>query len=1340
MTVTKTKRRKKSILCCGGSVSAQSPVPWSPRPDSPFDFPIVASPRPGSPIEFGFKPDKRPSLWRRLKTYIGDRIPTRIRIRIRHPCGSWEGSHENVHDLDIGIKALHLSLRKKSILPVQSLSIINERFDEKSDFWSTSSRSQNKRDNSITCSSDITLETDNFSTTSPIPSERYSNVSIHPEIHSSSNVLCEGRSNTSASTSGSSSIEVHDEQTNSSRKERSTRRQKPKIISVKSADASDSSGSQKSNDSYKGESERMKKFRKRIAAKNRLAVLPQKEEKSISPKKSKSNASSKEKSVAITNDENTGETKLQNEEKKHSGKEKHTVNEEKSTNSNAWSEESDNEGSEKREKRGKSAARKKVAFSEKSIDRSSTGQRSDQYKDLYKSERIINTEKIHPAISKKSYKLKCEKNFNLRASTPSDELAKEKGTKKMKPFKKEVVDSMYEEEPSVIKLGVQQLQPAWGTTTTLAAKTFEDRPIMSMGPAPTAHTVHTRKVSVQPGRTNIDKQPKLTEETQWSSAEKFEDRMKNALDKRKVRKEKVTRVNVPKGDGAESDGKRPNPIGRENKEVEKEKQHAKYTMPNNSDNSSNDDLSKNQNDDLDLDEIRKAARNLVSKSTNMALDFVEGNEWDKKCFNEGTKYQSNLSKINEEKEKDKKTKILRKIYDEVYVDHKPPLPTKKIKERSPLEDTRVFKPVYEEETRVFKPVYEEDTRVFKPVYEYETTDDESDGEEMPKTTKNNTVIIPKPRVKPDMSYETYMREFKQDKDIPSRSVELDDYSINTGDSTNLEEYSTADFINDFETCLGDLRPSQQREITKTKSAAPRPRETTLAPNPFPTSKNNLTTVCPPKTEKPKYRRRILHQNQLLTGVEDHPAIQRISAPEELGKLQEVQNRQEPTPEIFLMTGKKETRREVDSVPLSTYQRPIGKLHAKGRDSAMVDVKFFTEQRDPRANEKTDPMDSRDTYGQDCLYPMPENMPDNLTPIEKQNYSKMQCTFKARDKSLPNAKFWTDLAKGNLPSHDRGSFEVEHPKEKNGGYSSLPIAPIGLGCSDAYRVGITNSEAELNKVFFSKVASKPQFFQKSEKKHQESNSYPLDNIPSPDIYKSTAQENLDFFKHVATDPNFRNEGKEKPKPYIPKTPNRNILLDEGRVINAKENMDFFRKVSKDPEFFKKKDESEKIDIPRSYFNQAPLGVKEEFPGRHHSKEKENLDFFLHVSRNPTVFYSEPGDPYDEEPVNPSTSQNYQPSRGFIPDDPTNYVDEETAGNNLKFFKNLAKDRDYSQVENKKASRKSGKKKRKQKQISFVENGNDNGNGNFQISKEKAEENLKFFREMSQSAKHGYPRYE
>lgn len=426
------------------------------------------------------------------------------------------------------------------------------------------------------------------------------------------------------------------------------------------------------------------------------------------------------------------------------------------------------------------------------------------------------------------------------------------------------------------------------------------------------------------------------------------------------------------------------------------------------------------------------------------------------------------------------------------------------------------------------------------------------------------------------------------------------------------------------------------------------------------------------------------------------------------------------------------------MPLTTYQRPMGKLHAKGRNSAMVDVKFFTEQRDPRANERTDPMESRDTYGQDCLYPMPQNMPHNLTPLEKQNYSKMQCTFKARDKSLPNAKFWTELAKGNLPAQDRGSFEVEPPKEKNGGYSSLPIAPIGLGCSDAYRVGITNSEAELNKVFFSKVASKPQFFQKSEQKHQESNAYPLDDIPSPDIHKSTAQENLDFFRKVATDPNFRNEGREKPKPYIPKTPKRNILLDEGRVINAKENMDFFRKVSKDPEFFKKKDESEKIDIPRSYFNQPPLGVDAEMPGRQHSKEKENLDFFLHVSRNATAFYSEPGNPYDEEPVYPSTSQNYQPSRGFIPDDPTNYVDEETAGNNLKFFRNLAKDRDYSQVENKKASRKNGKKKRKQ--ISFVENGNDNGNGNFQISKDKADENLKFFREMSQSAKQGYPRYE
>lgn len=49
----------------------------TPRPDSPDDYPIVSSPRPGSPIEFGFKPTKRPSLWRRLKTYISDRIPTR---------------------------------------------------------------------------------------------------------------------------------------------------------------------------------------------------------------------------------------------------------------------------------------------------------------------------------------------------------------------------------------------------------------------------------------------------------------------------------------------------------------------------------------------------------------------------------------------------------------------------------------------------------------------------------------------------------------------------------------------------------------------------------------------------------------------------------------------------------------------------------------------------------------------------------------------------------------------------------------------------------------------------------------------------------------------------------------------------------------------------------------------------------------------------------------------------------------------------------------------------------------------------------------------------------------
>ncbi|XP_052092549.1 uncharacterized protein LOC127729017 [Mytilus californianus] len=1281
-------------------------------------------------------------------------------------------------------------------------------------------------EDTVTCSSEITLETDTYSNSSPIPPEKFSIISLHPEKHSSCNVIHEARSNTSDSTSGSSSNETvpsHKEQT-LPRKE-STSRHKPKIISVKSVDLSDSS-SQKSNESSNGEMERMKRLRKRVAANNKIEVLPQKVEKSNSPKKGKLDASRKEKSTSITNDgktvaKNTGERKPQDDNKK-IGKQNHrssTEKEEKSTNSNACSEESDNsnEGSDKKEKQVKSEARKKVAFNEESIDARSTGQRSEQYKELYKAERIINTEKIHPAISKRSYKLKCEKNFNLRASTPSDEFGKEKGVKKIKPFKKEVIDSMYKQEASIIKLSEQQLQPAWGTTTTLADKPIEDRPIMTVGPAQTAHT---RKVSVQPGRTSIDKQPKVAE-TPWSTAEKFEDSMINVKDKKKLKKEKVTRLNVLKGDGDESDGKRPSPIGRENKEQrQRKKQHAKYTVPNNSDNSSNDNLSENQNDDFDLDELRRAAKSLVTESTSMALDFVEGVEWDKKGSKEGKKYQSNLSKITEEKEKDKKTKILRKIYDEVNVDHKPPLPAEKVKERSSWCDTRVIKPVYEYETtddesdveempettklntviipkprvkppaekvkeksswcdtRVIKPVYEYettddesdveempkttklntviipkprvkppaekvkersswcDTRVIKPVYEYETTDDESDVEEMPKTTKTNTVIIPKPRVKPDT--QTNVRECKLEKDQPSSSVALDDYSIHTAESTNLEKYSTADFINDLDTCLGDFKPSKQREITKSKSAAPRPKETTLAPNPFPMSKNNLPVVCPPKTEKPKYRRRIQLQNPLLAGVEDHPAIQRISAPEELGKLKEVKNREEPTPEIFLRTGKKETRKVDDTMPLTNYQRPIGKLQAKGRDSSMVDVKFFTEQRDPRANDRTDPKDSRDTSSQDCLYPMPDNMPHDLTPLQKQNFSKMQCTFKARDKNLPDAKFWTDLAKGNLPEQDRGSFELEPPKERKCEFSPWPIAPIGLGGNDGYRVGITDSEAELNKNFFSKVATKPQFYQKSKQKHQESNSYPLDDIPSSDTYKSTPQENLDFFRNVATDPNFRNKGKEKPKPYIPKTPTRNILLDEDHVINAKENLDFFRRISKDPEFFKKKNESEKIDLPRSYFNEPPLGVDEELPGRHHSREKENLDFFLHVSRNATAFYSEPGNPYEEETNNPSTTSSYQPQRGFIPDDPKNYVDEETAENNLKFFRNLAKDRDFSQIENKKASRKSGKKRRKQ--ISFVENGNDNGNCNFQISKEKAEENLRFFREMSQSAKQGFTRYE
>lgn len=1316
--MTITKRRKK-LLLCWGSVSAQSPVPVSPRPDSPDEFPIVESPRPGSPIEFGIKLAKRPSLWSRIRKYISDRIPTMIRIRIRHPCRRRNhGSHENVRDIDIGIKSFHLSTWKRSILPVPSLSIISEKFDEKS--GSSNSKSQTKREDTGTCSSEITLETDTYSNSSPVPSEKFSIISLHPEKHSSCNVIHEARSNTSDFTSGSSSNETvpsHKEQT-LLRKE-STSRQKPKIISVKSVDLSDSS-SQKSNESSNGEMERMKRLRNRVAAKNKIEVLPQKVEKSNSPKKDKLAASRKEKSTAITNEEKTvakniGERKLQD-DNKNSGKQNHrssTEKEEKSTNSNACSEESDNskEGSDKKEKQVKSEARKKVAFNEESIDTRSSGQRSEQYKELYKAERIINTEKIHPAISKRSYKLKCEKNFNLRASTPSDEFGKEKGVKKIKPFKKEVIDSMYVQEAGIIKLGEQQLQPAWGTTTTLAVKPIEDRPIMTVGPAQAAHT---RKVSVQPSRTSIDKQPKVAE-TPWSTAEKFEDSMINVKDKKKLKKEKVTRLNVLKSDGDESDGKRPSPIGRENKEQgQRKKKHAKYTMPNNSDNSSNDNLSENQNDDFDLDELRRAAKSLVTESTSKALGFVEGVEWDKKGSKEGSKYQSNLSKITEEKEKDKKTKILRKIYDEVNVDHKPPLPAEKVKERSPWCDTRVI----------------------KPVYEYETTDDESDVEEMPKTTKNNTVIIPKPRVKPDT--QTNVRECKLDKEKPSSSVALDDYSIHTEESTNLEEYSTADFINDLDTCLGDFKPSKQREITKSKSAAPRLKETTLAPNPFPISKNNLPVVCPPKTEKPKYRRRIQLQNPLLAGVEDHPAIQIISAPEELGKLKEVRNRNEPTPEIFLRTGKKEPRKVDDTMPLTNYQRPIGKLQAKGRDSSMVDVKFFTEQRDPRANDRTDPKDSRDTSSQDCLYPMPDNMPDDLTPLQKQNYSKMQCTFKARDKNLPDAKFWTDLAKGNLPEQDRGSFEIERLKERKCEFSPWPIAPIGLGGNDAYRVGITDSEAELNKLFFSKVATKPQFYQKSVQKHQVSNSYPLDDIPSSDIYKTTPKENLDFFRNVATDPNFHNEGKEKPKPYIPKTPTRNILLDEDHVINTKENLDFFKRISKDPEFFKKKNESEKIDLPRSYFNEPPLGVDEELPGRHHSKEKENLDFFLHVSRNASAFYSEPGNPYEEETVNPSTTSSYQPQRGFIPDDPKNYVDEETAENNLKFFRNLAKDRDFLQIENKKASRKSGKKRRKQ--ISFVENGNDNGNSNFQISKEKAEENLNFFREMSQSAKQGFTRYE
>lgn len=334
------------------------------------------------------------------------------------------------------------------------------------------------------------------------------------------------------------------------------------------------------------------------------------------------------------------------------------------------------------------------------------------------------------------------------------------------------------------------------------------------------------------------------------------------------------------------------------------------------------------------------------------------------------------------------------------------------------------------------------------------------------------------------------------------------------------------------------------------------------------------------------------------------------------------------------------------------EQPIGRLQPQGKDSANVNVKFYTENNSEKLKQT-----ARKSQGYDTKSFKVEK--SEMSESQKIKYAKMKVTFRAREENLPTAKFWTDIARGCNPMQ-RSSPEPSDLSDDR--LPASPITPIGFTKEDGYHVGISNSDADLNRFFFQAVASKPQFYKDQ---GQILSSFPLADIPPKQEQISTPEENLKFFRNVSMEPDFWEDPKEK---------DNKSLATKIKGISGKDNdnkqegnSSLFKKVSKQPQ-----EKAMYTSSLRSPFNEPPLGSTEHL-GRNHPKGAENIQFFLNVSRNPTAFYHQPSGPFvqsNTSPVSP-VPQGYKQQQGYIPDDPKNYVDLETADDNLKFFKVISK---------------------------------------------------------------------
>lgn len=351
------------------------------------------------------------------------------------------------------------------------------------------------------------------------------------------------------------------------------------------------------------------------------------------------------------------------------------------------------------------------------------------------------------------------------------------------------------------------------------------------------------------------------------------------------------------------------------------------------------------------------------------------------------------------------------------------------------------------------------------------------------------------------------------------------------------------------------------------------------------------------------------------------------------------------------------------------------------------------------------------------YPPSTDFPENLTRKQQAHYEKLKVTFRAPEKNLPDAQFWKDINQDkthmseelfiktpfsqilpnefeeNQMSPIKAYYEKAEPTQSSPriGHRTKPSEAEDGGnvhmnseSSDDYQ---PESLSELRNKLNNLCDDKSDMLTESPESPTSRMAFFREASSDPRIWKSgdseitsTSRLSAEVLSRITETAagNVRNlesydenrdEVEQLPEECIDTEPSYAPSLTDRYHLRKEENLDFFRQFVRDSQESGPTMKVDEENILQTFARTDP-GV--------HTLDDDtagnNLVFFKTVAKY-TDFY-EPNSETGESITMKSKSGRRSP--GYIPDDPNNYISGTVAQQNLEFFRTVARDRSFFRI--------------------------------------------------------------